>query len=528
MGDSRIRVDIHMSICDESKQATSFDEFHTQIILLPADSSLRDLIGEIEKVVGKEGGALHNSLISGLIVLLDCTFHPPKDLLYDASNNQRQGFHSVTLQSLGWFPSGTLSIFPAQYGETREFFMTSALTNSELGTFQDAQRITTERLITQDKTHVLPPSQVLAAVEKRFDNNQDDQVRAKRVPSLAIKTRQRELERCAKLDVILHKLNSCNSTNDKQARITSQVRQMLIKSRSKGEPRLDLEDRFYLHVAVVTEEQQSTLEHKYFSRVATIGKVTMSCVSSTKADMQEFLVKRSDNEDQSRYWRLPNTLPLHEAEKLGFLRQFEQVIVRNIGANSESIELTPSILDRMVSHHDHDAGQIIEHESEPAKKAQICNTNLHNENGPSEADLKKGALIRNAIEEYLSLQSNSNKKVKPSKTSDKVRQMLIKSKAKGDSKRVAMPDRFFLEVICMKDSESVLSSSHHFFSLSKDSILSVRDACCPNTDVDVLVRREAGNDAIYESIPLCATLKVITESQQLNNFDQIILMPKGP
>jgi hypothetical protein len=622
MGDSRIRILVHSDAPSIVHQALSSEKdegqpilsspldlhsqaitdeddskFEQSIIHLPADSTLRDLTTALGRRIFEAGVGdaitqddifqqlLLSSSSSGpasSLVLFDCTYHPPKELSYTTTNNQQYGPHSITLQTLGWFPSGTVALFPTNDDKARNGILTSSLSNNaglELGTFRDAspslaqQTSSASNEADSKPTSKMLPSQVFAAVEQRFGDSKEDAMAGvargrQDAAARRRKMRQKEQQRCAKLDAILKRLEFSSSDSKKsakQAKLSSKVKSMLIKSRAKGEDRIQQQDRFYLEVAVVMENvsdgigdhappaSTSDLQYKFFSRVATVGKVTTSCFSSTSNakdpfTVMEFLVKRPENENGScntglRYFRLPNTMALHEAESKGFLQQFEPVIMRQAIASS-SLNIsdleTPSIMQRgqddpVIN----DPSSDSEMQIEPTETNGAPTEPSHSvDDAPlgSTLDQRSGDTYDKAIESHLASSNKSKTKKTINKTSDKVRHMLIKSKAKGESKRVPMPDRMFIEAVifCVDDDASggisVQSISPFYFSYSRDTMKELIVASKIGTPCEFLVRvktESAENEgSAYSALPSDISLQEAIMAHGLENFDRVLLIPK--
>jgi hypothetical protein len=363
--------------------------------------------------------------------LYDCTTYPPKEITSLVNQYTSSiGPKSITLQRLNWFPSAKLFICQADDQHTISSILTSnvhlldefeynnpeirkeAMAGQEgghqkqqqqqqgqsLDPNKDNQKVQlTGDLGTAVKKTVgsstkLLPSDVFKAVENRFDindgdnnnNNDDNKVTAAMVKQ---QRRKKEENRRKLLDMRLEQLESksakkssgSNSNNNKTAKkkkkVSDQVKKMLIKSRSEGNKKIRVEDRFYLDTVLLDEtkvdvndnddsngdsllgdesknvEQFMSSSYMFFSRVATVGKVVSTRVGSLASSRDkgaELLVLTSvDSTDSMVYRRLPPTLPLHEAESKGYFKNFGRVIVRIFKADVGSVSscYTESIID---------------------------------------------------------------------------------------------------------------------------------------------------------------------------------------
>ena len=272
--------------------------------------------------------------------------------------------------------------------------------------------------------------------------------------------------------------------------MSAQVKRMLIKSRAVGTKSLREEDRFYLEVVYVDDyrakggddninggddddddNRSDVPSYRYFSRVATAGQVASTSASrpvggDETTTLVELLVKLparglgGGERGDYYYRRLPNLMPLHQAEEMGFLNQFDRVVVRAYGVNDDAtcsisvdnvakMPKCPERTEEASSTNDNDGAR----GSDVGEEAAKGDDAMDDEEGSStQADPTLSERISRAIEEAEAAASSSakgktGKKKKQSATSDKVRQMLIKSKGTGDKKSIRDVDRFYLEVV---------------------------------------------------------------------------------
>ena len=145
---------------------------------------------------------------------------------------------------------------------------------------------------------------------------------------------------------------------------------MLLKSRSEGNKKMRMEDRFHLEVLrlwdVAGEDDMSkhsnnTTEYRFFSRQTTAGRVASSVAPNLgNAKASEFLVlypspsadnaqQQQQQEHEKRYRRLPNTMSLHDAQAAGWVKEFGVVVVRIYslvgGVDGEEFGPSKSVLD---------------------------------------------------------------------------------------------------------------------------------------------------------------------------------------
>jgi len=338
-GNSRILISIAKNVLnevDEEPLLMKEGDKNLELVhwsrLLSADSTLADLMNELPFSLDNKS-------------LFDCTFHPPKEFFFSKENNQLQGANSVTLQSLGWFPSGTIVILlKKDIIAHRTVLLCQKLSLLELGTFQDASpTYTTSTTAVANK---LLPSQLFSAVEQRFQQEEEEMANNNNNISPPRKKKQTQDEQQAKLKEMIQRLDETqmadnHKMNGQKSNITSQVRCMLIKSRSvPGIPihkNLRPEDRFFLEV--VLEDNTATCVSSYFyfySQMTTAGKVATT--ASTANQEVECLVEKD-----ATFWRLPNTMTLYECQNHNYLQQFDRVVIHQITSTNGTS--TPSIVD---------------------------------------------------------------------------------------------------------------------------------------------------------------------------------------
>lgn len=199
-GNSRILISIAKNVLnevDEEPLLMKEGDKNLELVhwsrLLSADSTLADLMNELPFSLDNKS-------------LFDCTFHPPKEFFFSKENNQLQGANSVTLQSLGWFPSGTIVILlKKDIIAHRTVLLCQKLSLLELGTFQDASpTYTTSTTAVANK---LLPSQLFSAVEQRFQQEEEEMANNNNNISPPRKKKQTQDEQQAKLKEMIQRLD---------------------------------------------------------------------------------------------------------------------------------------------------------------------------------------------------------------------------------------------------------------------------------------------------------------------------------
>jgi len=453
--------------------------------------------------------------------LYDITLHPYRNVTpIILSQPDVSGVNSITLQNLGWYPSARLAVCYADDDaddddeDVRDLIGGYCGVDAEVGVdiggdgddgakpaAAPAMMVRLTGNVGGDGTDAgmgdgyrPKPSQIMASVTDRDvggsasigndDDNDAANAHTERIRK-ATEQRQKEERRTARLDETIRRIDQrqdekrkrSSSSSSSNAKVSAQVKRMLIKSRAIGAKSLREEDRFYLEVVHVDDDRvgggkdddddnnnsdnpSHAPSYRYFSRVATAGQVasTASAPRPMRGDkttttgtstLVELLVKipargLGGGEGDYYYRRLPNLMPLHQAEEGGFLNQFDRVVVRAYGVNDDA---TCSIsVDDVKTQHCHeraDAGASSANDSdgagdsdvgeEVAKGDDAMDDDEGGRSSSTQADPTLCERISMAIEEAEAVTSSSSakgktgkKKKKKSATSDKVRQMLIK------------------------------------------------------------------------------------------------------
>lgn len=159
---------------------------------------------------------------------------------------------------------------------------------------------------------------------------------------------------------------------------------------------------------------------------------------------------------------------IYEAESKSYLQNFDRVVVRifkrSAGGSDDHSNSTPliGVPVSLEAEESDDATEDIpmgkNSQEEPSQDETMkddngVDNNEQNQKQPVKAEEEEiFTRIRNAVQELEDRENSSSsssgrkKKKKTSAATEKVRQILIKGKAKGD-KKIALKDRFYLEVV---------------------------------------------------------------------------------
>ena len=450
-------------------------------------------------------------------VLWDCTLHPPKDIS-DWPTKQYpdlQGPYSKTLYDSGYFPSGTWRVLPLgvhpsdvsrveyddyQYNNQQYKLKTEALPLS----FTKSEALASSKPL---------PSQVMEAVLRRFetdDNHEPSTEEAKQARRQnRIRIEHLNSERARKLEDRIRKLEEESSEKNKS--VSDQVRKMLVKSRATGNSNLKMQDRIYFQ-CFLDDGITLARDYRFFSPQDTIARVAKTFPARQGMEI-EVLARRASasQDDEIIYKRLPATMRIYEAVAQNYLS--DQVDVLVIRWFSQSEEATPCILD--------DADRpntepVIETQTEEQSPENVV---------PGDA-LSNVCFEDHFLSEAIRSLEEEDEKGKSSKkksaASVKVRRMLMKSKARGDFKRVPkIEDRFFMDVLLVQDGKA--TSSFQFLAKA-DPIARIIDSVAGGTvaaDWEFLV--PSGEKAFARIHDPSLSLQEAQEENVLQCFDRLIL-----
>jgi hypothetical protein len=550
MGDSRISISLDIDGLSKSCS-----------VLLPADASLAELMNEVKTQLFSEINQQytfhncgtdtttdhdHEDNIELCLAIYDCTLSPPTDVT-DQVNNffATTGPNSITLQSLGWFPSAKLVVFDSRNDSLRDSLFQSNLHRDEDFEYNLPNGKYSQKV---EKHPTILPSQLMDVSQYRM-NSGSVETSSSALPSKPIKKRTEE-ERRTKLDALILKLDE----SSKKSKVSSQVRKMLIKSRAEGNNNIRVEDRFYIDAVLTIDdcdrkeesfsqveeekEEKHTVVHYFFGRSCNIGHVVSKVVNGLNIGnekMAELLVldrnlTSSSEEKKSVYRRLPNMLPIYEAERLGYIENFDRVIVRIFDRKAgETTSLLTSLCDERTKD---SINQNVETVLLDQANDQIASNHenksvvsMDKVDVPSDDQLKLYIKIKDAIEQFDAM---NQKKVKTSKVSEKVRQMLMKSKAKGN-KKCHEKDRVYLEVLHIQSNYTV-SSSFVFiskFDQIKKLVSGLQNWNASEGDFTILIETNLDDKSVgpcYRVVP--CELKCIDAEKQgfLKSLQRIILV----
>ena len=467
---------------------------------------------------------------------------------------------SKTLQSMGWFPSGKLVIL-AREGEKEEVdvmkefieWQSRHVFNEEEFGYNKPATVTsnvvsasTETAVQwtggTDDTHIaeVKPTDIFTAVQTRFDDEQPNQHQTAKTQQH--KKKRTEKQRHDRLDNILRNLKSNNKTSVK-------VRTMLIKSRAVGNKQLRMEDRFHLETVriddTVEEESGNKSEFRFYSRQSTAGKVASSVAPSLGQDRAAELLVAVSCGEKKKYRRLPSTISLHDAEQGGWLNEFDMVLIRiysiHITSGDTKVGPTKSVCDAesdCESITEDSSGNNMEvetHENDAISRVSSTEpTNDSTKNIPSQVT---NINIQQKIQSIFQLAeagdiTNPNKPKKKKTVSKQVQNMIMKSKAKGNTK-VKQEDRVYLEIIVFQDSDaevlaSSLCASYWFFEKRKTVEFIIESLDLSNNyEVEIIVQpnnaNTSSNDGTFQTLPPEKTISDAMKDGLLSNFDHVIL-----
>lgn len=423
------------------------------------------------------------------------------------------GLRSKTLFDAGWFPTGTLQVLPyhaigprlaapEQYDDL-QYNRPSVGLGMEGGETTTKPQVQWIGAVTNPHDGVstntrLLPSQLLQSVTDRWgagetnNNNDNEAARALELRNQQLERRRaaavRQRQRWDKLESRIQQLHdnaaaaSASSARGSRNRIVSQqVERMLIKSRATGRSDLKLQDRFYLSFVVDRgPNDDPLLEHRYVSPQDTVGRL-LEAFPCPAEWTSELLVRttRSEGDRDGECRRLPTLWRVYELVAEGVVAEFDRLVVRWYDPTCEepSTSLQDDLESAAAASADGDVDSMIPNNSQPldgaASALQVLTDQpieplsetvgldrpLELPPGPSVLEVHPavGPILLRALQLYDndSKASSSHRRTTKgaakasSAAAVKVRQMQLKSKARGDVKRVLLPDRFFLELVTM-------------------------------------------------------------------------------
>ena len=389
------------------------------------------------------------------------------------------------------------------------------------------------------------PTDIFTAVQNRFDQEQLNQHQTVGQATTQQKKKKRtEQQRHDRLDNILSNLKTKNKTS-------IQVRIMLIKSRAVGNKQLRMEDRFHLEIVRIddtNEEKSGKSDFRFYSRHSTAGKVASSVAGSLGQDKAaEFLVAVSYG-GKKKYRRLPSTMSLHDAECGGWLNEFDMVLIRIYSIYTTSVDEVDSKVGPSKSFCDAESDcesatddsngnnmEVETHENDAI--SGVCPTEATTDPTKVIASQATNICIQHKIQSIFKLAeagdiANPNKPKKKKTVSKQVQNMIIKSKARGNTK-VKQEDRVYLEIIVFQDNDaevlaSSLCASYWFFEKRKTVGFIIESLdLSKNNEVEFIVQPNNVNgsckDESFQTLPPEKTITEVMKVGLLSNFDHVII-----
>ena len=531
MGDCNLRISISESLW-ERVDPQNDSKRHVHSARLASDATLADfqemrldLLGS-DLPIGKVLQDYHAKL-------WDCTYHPPKDITQSALEHfpDKSGPKSLTLFDAGWYPSGLFTLTCTDEGAPKRAAANyDDVQYNTLSSAEETKAIGSVQL----KHHSGPvlPSQLLQTVASRFDGidapDRDDQQARRSRHETTAQLQAREDRRQEKLQERIRKLDEKLANTSKGGSVASQVQRMLIKSRAVGRPKLAEQDRVYLRVVLDNCDDTVQEDFRYFSRQDVVGRA-LSTFPQAQEQQVELLVRNGGQE----YLCLPNLIRFHEAVDAGYIASFDRVVVRFYDPTKEEPTTSVSM--------DSTSARTTGGEETAISSAAKSSTDTSLIEEPTDTvmgeDSSKDAgayFVDDALSTALVEMESRSKKSKTAKSSaavSKVRQMQMKSKAKGDAKRVKMPDRFFLEVVlaqCLNDSNTVTISSPpspYFLANSDPLHRLVKDGWvkAPLASAQFVIPPQEGGHKFRRVIDPSESVQSISSAGILSPFDRIIV-----
>ena len=536
MGDCRILIHISGSLIDTTSSIDN-NSLVTIVQCASADTTVRELVENTR--VGADGTHTLLTLLTthGGSALWDCTLYPPRNITDWPIDTYSgiSGLKSKALFDAGWFPSGRLYVLAP--GVDLDQVLQSAHDKYEDAQFNNIQTISSSshranvQLVDQSSLGETPlPSQLLNAVTKRFDD--DNGVDAEQA-AIAAKLEQRknrlelaakEQARNKKLEERIHRLEEQTSSGNKNKAVSEQVQRMLIKSRASGRKELKQQDRIYFRCVVIDAQDETFAkeEYRYFSSQDTVGRIAASFdVPSSKES--ELLVRRdcrlsSETTPSFEYKRLPTLLRVYEALSSKFVAEFDKIIVRIYNPLVDSPTSEVKTEDEIT------AMDVEFSQAEPSPSGAPLTDPIPAQAMERHWEPAVGAVYDRLGEQLASLDKKGAKK--SSAAAIKVRQLQIKSKSKGDEKRIKMEDRFFVELVtAVDDGNNTQLSIVPVFLGKSDSFERLLTDCAsapsgPGWHHEFLV---AGNELLQR---ITAPSMLLIEAQELGIlqcFDRVVL-----
>jgi hypothetical protein len=309
---------------------------------------------------------------------------------------------------------------------------------------------------------------------------------------------------------------------------------MLVKSRATGDKRLEQQDRLYFECLLDMNAENEALhrEFRFFSRQDTFAKIASSLErphEEKNLTNVEVLVKRTV-ENGEEYRRFPLTMRAYEAISGKLLTgDLDTIVVRWF---SEDSDATPSILDIDCEDESIQLAETTDIDVEAAaslrvEHSQVVSSTAAVDNSVDDRTIEDENLT--AAIKKMDAEKGKNPK-KGTAASTKVRHMVMKSKARGDAKRIPkIEDRFFLEAVVF-DKATRSTSSNYYFLAHRDPLERILQSMVSSSNSEAwefLVAVPQGDGIRYKRIhDTSIQLSEATSQGILNSFDRLILRPR--
>ncbi|EED87623.1 predicted protein [Thalassiosira pseudonana CCMP1335] len=575
-----------------ANEADDYFAFDSASRVISADASLADMMDYIISILSSDNNTAKCKVLSRLSII-DISYHPPKVITDTIRQfNEYSGPKSKTLIRMGWFPSGKLVVLRspplgieggAKAENTEERLLERFVEWQSRNVLQHEETVyntaeakskgnrSTERagdgvqwVGTGAKTTAqkLKPTDIFSAVEQRFDQDDTLLQQQQQQTTKAKSKRRTEQQRTQRLDSILRNLKQSKMSKNKK--VSHQVRTMLLKSRSEGNKKLRMEDRFHLEVVRLedcTDISGGATEYRFFSRQTTAGKVASTMTPSLgSAKAAEFLVscsaKSTTSDDvrettNNRYRRLPNTMSLHDAQEAGWIEEFDVVMIRIYSlhkGDGEGYGQSKSVLDpdsEEEKEGEEKEGGLAVAEMEldvvnATSEIEMGGVSSSTEHQPTvaetsnanEIDTEQSTQLQLRLHAIFNADDNSDKPMKKKKKGSKqVQNMLIKSKASGNA-LIKQEDRVYLDVVVFHGDghDNEITSSYRFFT-KQTAVQQVVSVCTSDTDggsddkeIEFIVQQSVNNTKIvYRRLPPTITMGDAMQKKLVQCFDRVLI-----
>lgn len=453
MGD--VKISVKLLLEKQTSKAT---------LQLAADSPLVEVINQIRSSLLSNFDYEFNPSFSNSttsdgdcipLKIYDVSLHPAKDITEKVCTyTSETGEKSITLQSMGWFPSAKVMIVNGNDEESLNAVLNSNINKDEdfqynLPSMNDQEHALTGGVQIkldgiEQKSLQLFPSQIFDAVSNRY---QDDEEMADTKDSkhhathfkLKQQTKISEENRRRKLDERIKKIDE----KSKKSKVSEQVKKMLIKSRASGDKKIRVEDRFYLEAIlfddsngqVVIEDRMDEPQYIFCGKTQTVSKIVS--ISTTGLNLNSDLsVELLIETVEGAYKRIPFTTHMYEAERKKCLSPFDRVVIRIHNANGE--RNYPSIFDE----HERMDTEV----STPLAENESTRTTVISKAALVAGDQDLIDQIKISTAKAVQIYRQRNKMKDTKNISEKVNFLLMKGKSKGD-KKLPITKRIYLEMI---------------------------------------------------------------------------------